>query len=203
MTDKAKHISECLIPAAGTSSRMGSWKLLLDYQGKPLIYHSITTALSWCDRVILVTGFRGDELYAEVEKYISADALQRIRRVENPDYQRGMFSSIQCGLESSTSSRIFILLADLPTIPKELFPRLLMQLQTSEADVVRPVYNQIPGHPVLINARMRNIILQMNSKASMQEAFENGVVKQVSVEEIGSITDVDTPEAYRDLIRRS
>ncbi len=57
---------DCVMPAAGLSSRMGDWKLMLPYQQYTILDASIENALSFCRRVILVVGYRGAEL---IEKY--------------------------------------------------------------------------------------------------------------------------------------
>ena len=49
---------DCLIPAAGFSSRMGNWKLTLPYKGSTIIESSIANAMNVCDRAIVVTGHR-------------------------------------------------------------------------------------------------------------------------------------------------
>ncbi len=53
---------DCLITAAGLSSRMGAWKLMLPYRQSTILDESLKNALVLCDRIILVVGHRADEL---------------------------------------------------------------------------------------------------------------------------------------------
>ena len=45
-----------IVLAAGLSSRMGENKLLLPYNGRPIIQSAVDTALAFSDDVIVVTG---------------------------------------------------------------------------------------------------------------------------------------------------
>ena len=45
-----------IVLAAGLSARMGENKLLLPYNGRPIIQSAVDTALSFSDDVIVVTG---------------------------------------------------------------------------------------------------------------------------------------------------
>ncbi|MDS6632108.1 NTP transferase domain-containing protein [Klebsiella michiganensis] len=48
---------------AGLSSRMGKWKMMMPWGEGTILDSALASALAFCDRVVLVTGFRGDELY--------------------------------------------------------------------------------------------------------------------------------------------
>ncbi len=54
---------DCIITAAGLSSRMGQWKMMLPRQQGTILDTSIKNALQFCSRIILVTGYRGNELH--------------------------------------------------------------------------------------------------------------------------------------------
>lgn len=63
---------DCIITAAGLSSRMGQWKMMLPWEQGTILDTSIKNALQFCSRIILVTGYRGNELherYAKPEQY--------------------------------------------------------------------------------------------------------------------------------------
>ena len=49
-------MAECIILAGGKSTRMGTNKLLLDFNGHPLIWHTIQSVYPFVSRVIVVTG---------------------------------------------------------------------------------------------------------------------------------------------------
>jgi hypothetical protein len=53
---------ECVMLAAGRSSRMDDWKMTLPWGKSTIVEHSVRTALNVCARVVLVAGFRAEEL---------------------------------------------------------------------------------------------------------------------------------------------
>ena len=85
---------DCIITAAGLSTRMGQWKMMLPCQDGTILDASIKNAQSFCSHIILVIGFRHQEL---AERYSSH---QGITIVYNPDYQHGLFSSVQAGAQA-------------------------------------------------------------------------------------------------------
>ena len=57
---------DCVIPAAGRSERMGTWKPVLPFGGSTIIQTVVTAALRARARVILVTGYRAEDLGPQV-----------------------------------------------------------------------------------------------------------------------------------------
>ena len=71
---------------------------------------SIKNARRFCSRIILVTGFRHQEL---AQRYIH-DA--QIKIVYNPDYQSGLFTSVQAGAAHVQTEYCFLTHGDLPCL---------------------------------------------------------------------------------------
>jgi hypothetical protein len=68
-----------VVPAAGMSVRMGQNKLLLTFQGKPLIAHAVDTLLaSAVDEVVVVLGHEADRVREKLRG-------KKVRFIENPD----------------------------------------------------------------------------------------------------------------------
>ena len=80
-----------VILAGGLSSRMKQFKPLLPLGGATITDQVIATFLICGIDVILVVGNRQEELRKVIKKW-------DITIIENPDYRRGMFSSIQTGI---------------------------------------------------------------------------------------------------------
>ena len=180
--------AEALIPAAGLSSRMESWKPLLPYGDGTLIGQAVANALAVCRRVILVTGYRGKEL----EQLFEGE--RRVTCVRNREYRRGMFSSIQQGAAEVRAPRFFVAMGDMPEIPPSLYRRLL---EEPPADVVRPRYRGIPGHPVLFAAGAARLIRSLPPEADMGRVLSSYEVREINVKEPGCVRDIDTIEEYR------
>ncbi len=99
---KNKNNIDCVIPAAGLSSRMGCWKLTLPYKDNTILEQSITNALSFCTRVILVVGHREDEL---IERF---QDNTKVTIVRNQHYRSGMYSSLQLGINEVDTEFFYI-----------------------------------------------------------------------------------------------
>ena len=92
--DKILNLS-ALIMGAGLSSRLpGANKLLLDWQGKPILSHTISNVLEGgFQEVLLVLGNDEDEIKSALKGYCN-----EIKIITNSDYKQGLTSSIQRGV---------------------------------------------------------------------------------------------------------
>ncbi len=181
---------------------MRSWKLFLPFEGSPVISYCITAGMATADRVILVSGFKTEALRA----YITEQDLEeeRLIFIENRDYRTGMFSSIQTGMSCSKAEEIFILLADLPLITSQTLSDLLAYRRSCEnpADIIQPVYDGVPGHPVLVNSAAREIILSLPADSNMREVISRCTYTQIPWHDPAIVSDVDTPEAYQRILEQ-
>jgi len=176
---------DCVIPAAGASSRMGSWKPVLPFGDRTLIHTVVSAALLACRRVILVTGHRGAELAARFE------GEPRVLVVHNAGWERGMFSSIQLGVGQVLTRRFFVTLADLPWITPEVYTTILGD---EGSDVVFPVYGGRRGHPVLFHERVKPAVAAADPASGSMRAIARGFREaEIPWPDDSVIRDVDTP----------
>ncbi len=177
---------ECLVPGAGRSERMGSWKPALAFGESTIIQTVVSRALQVCVGVVLVTGYRGAEL-----TLLFRD-VPRVRLVENPDWPLGMFSSIRRGIGQVRTGRFFIMLGDMPWTAPEVYRALL---QCAPADFVFPVFDGKRGHPVLCNARVKNEVLRTDpASGSMREIASRLTIHELPWEDDSIHRDIDTME---------
>jgi molybdenum cofactor cytidylyltransferase len=177
---------DCIVPAAGESRRMGTWKPLIPFGRSTLIQTVVETALQACGRVILVTGHRGGELAA-----LFRDE-RRVRVVGNGDWPRGMFSSLQCGARNVDTERFFVTLGDMPWITPAVYAALL---ESARADAVFPVHGGMRGHPVLFNGKVIAEVLESDPAAgSMREIASRFTVQELAWGDDSILRDVDTRE---------
>src|ERR1039458_1274155 len=108
--------------AAGGSTRMGTPKQLLPYQGRPLIRHAAETALaSGCDPVVVVLGSHVEEIRTAL------DGLEVVV-VENTEWEKGMGTSIRAGISGAEilgCEGAILALADQPLVSAEILQRLV------------------------------------------------------------------------------
>ncbi len=183
---------DCLIPAAGFSSRMGKWKPMLPYKNKTIIETVVENAFSLCSRVILVTGYKGTEL----EKLYRDN--KNVIPVRNNNFERGMFSSIQTGMPLIQADWFFITMGDMPEIKKPLYTTLLCTLETNPSiDIVRPLFNGKRGHPVLLKKNVVQTILSEPADSEMKNVFTHHRVLELPLDLPESFKDIDTEEDYK------
>jgi len=178
---------DCIIPAAGYSSRMGSWKLEIPVAGGiSLLENAINTAMNICERVIIVGGFRFEDLQNLLAPYHNLIILH------NPDYEKGMLSSVQTGLQA-VEKDFFITPVDMPGISEIHYKKLFEYLP--EGKVVRPVFNDNPGHPILCPLSYKEKIQNCRGKRLIHE-LRHWDVLEIPWKDDSVLADLDTPEDY-------
>lgn len=185
---------DCVMPAAGLSSRMGRWKMMLPYRHHTILDESIENALRFCSRVILVAGHRAEELVA---RYVGK---QGVEVVVNAHYGQGMFSSIQRGVSLIESEHFFICHGDMPCISPDIYRQVWLQ---RGQHTVFPGTPERPGHPVLLPSSLKAQITQADASDKMKRIICTGKVQYAGLKKEEIYLDVDTPEAYQDLCRSS
>ena len=164
-----------------------------------IIKHSVQTALKVCSRVVLVVGFRAAELIDVFRDQ------SRVEVVKNPDYQGGMFSSVQTGVKAVAEGSFFLALADMPGVSEGIYGELLgwsRRLSRGFAAgqspyAVIPQYRGKKGHPPLLSAEMRARILQTDLSKTLRDVLAQVPTVIVPAAEPGIIHDIDTPADYR------
>ena len=188
---------DCLIPAAGLSSRMGTWKLVLPYKESTVVEESVKNALSCCSRVILVTGYRGNEL----EKLFTNN--KNVVPATNTEYNKGMFSSIQTGVPLIETEYFFITMGDMPAIGTAMYDLLLHTMEENPSvEIVRPLYNNKRGHPVLLKNSVIPTILSEPSNSKMKNVFTHHRVLDLPLNLPETFNDIDTEEDYRKAVKQ-
>ena len=183
---------DCIIPAAGRSQRMGEWKPLLPFDDSTIIQAVVTVALEACERVLLVAGYRGEELASLF------DGQPRVEVVEHADWRQGMFSSIRAAAARVSTRRFFVTLGDMPWIRPETY-RALRDSGSGDS-VVFPVHDGRRGHPVLFPRHALSAIAAADpATGSMRRIAETLSVRELEWPDDSVLRDVDTPE---DLDRR-
>ena len=190
---------DCLIPAAGYSSRMGKWKLMLPYKTSTIVETSITNALLPCGRVIVVAGFRADELIDTVQN------PPQIITCINKNFERGMFSSIQEGVKLIETDWFFITMGDMPDIGIDIYKSLIdaREKENGKFDIIRPMYHGKRGHPVLLHRKTIKTILKEPASSEMKNVFSHFTVLDIEMNIPQTFRDIDTPEEYTEIINKT
>lgn len=178
-----------LLLAAGYSSRMGKCKPLLKLGGKTLLTRGVELfRAAGIDDIVVVTGYRAAEVEAEAK---TAD----IHTIFNPDYDRGMFSSIQAGArEMMQFDGFFLLPVDIPLFHSATITTLVKNFDGHT--VLIPTSKHLQGHPPLIPGQLVQAILAHDGQAGLRGVFSHLTVREIEVWDCGILLDADTPEAF-------
>ena len=188
--------------AAGRSARMGEQKLLMPFNGMPMLDFVIKTVLS--------CGFDGT--YAVV----SRETLDRLTPAEgadyivNPDPDRGQDSSFRHGLSLLPAGSSFaVFLADKPMVTAAQIINLrrrfeLLLLAGTQKSALVPRKNGAPGHPAFYSYLWRERFLRSDAgcRSALFRREREKDVEWAEFDDCGHdsfFTDVDTPEDYRRL----
>jgi molybdenum cofactor cytidylyltransferase len=185
-----------LVLAAGRSTRMGPKpKLLLPY-GTSTVLGCVLDAVASApiDRAFVVLGAWREEIEPVVRPY-------PVSIVYNPDFDRGMLSSVQAGFRAlpSGDGAVFVVPGDHPAVPAAVFARLLAARGESGAGMVVPQCGGRGGHPLLVDLRFRAEIEGLDPAVGLRGLLDlhPESVLRVPLEEEGVVLDLDTPADYQ------
>jgi molybdenum cofactor cytidylyltransferase len=174
---------------------MGAQKVLLPWKGTTVIAAIVEElARARLDRIVVVTG-HGAERVAEALAGLPAEA------VENRSFEKGMLSSVRCGLRAlpPECGAVLVALGDQPMLDAEVVARLLDVAEEEGKGIAVPVFRGGRGHPLAFRARYRDEILAGFDGEGLRGllAAHPDEVSEVAVEERWVLGDIDTPEDYR------
>jgi len=176
---------------------MSDWKLILPYTNSTIIENSITNALNVCDRLIIVTGYRAEELSSLVKR------PPKVLTIENRNFKRGMFSSIQTGAALVGTEWFFITMGDMPDITENIYKILLeaRDIGSKDFDIIRPMYQGRRGHPVLMHKRTLQTIIREPVSSEMKKVLLHHRVLDIEMNIPQTFRDIDTPEEYKQILK--
>lgn len=189
-----------LVLAAGESLRMASGnKLLLPFQGKPLVGHVVDNVLaSEAREVIVILGHEAGNVQNALKK-------RNVRFVVNPAFHKGMTSSIHAGVVAAAEGTdgFMICLSDQPFIKPEEFTYLIRAFESAIAqtpkEMVVPVCHGRRGNPVIFSSKFKSDILEHKGLKGCKGILNEHPDSVLEVEMAGDsvLRDIDTIEDYR------
>ncbi len=182
-------IAVAVVPAAGSSTRFGTMKLLADVEGAPLLDRTLSSLLdAGVARVVVVTR-AGDAFEA-----VPSMADPRVAAIVNPDPTRGMFSSIQAGLAVAGGDVVLVLPADMPFVATETVTAVIARAAAT-GSVVVPVHQTRRGHPIAIPRPLCDALLALEPTTTLKDALAacGQSTVQLDVPDVGVLRDVDVP----------
>lgn len=192
-----------IVLAAGFSNRMGKPKLLLPYKEKPLISYPVALVIKLqLEPVLLVSGIYHEQLEKALQPFNT-----KLTIVTNDRASEGMSTSLKKGIEAIEENvdACFIFLGDQPFV-SELVVNELRKVYLNNREkgikIVRPTYEQKPGHPILIDKSLFPSFKQLTGDQGGKMILKQfkDQLKYVNFDNILWGADIDTPMEYEELI---
>lgn len=188
-----------VVPCAGSSTRMGTSKALLDAGGRSFLAAVVGCLVGGgCDPVVVVVGEGRDD---EARRARAAGALV----VVNPDPGDGPITSVRLAVRAleGAAAGVAILPVDHPLVRPETVATLVETLLSGTAPLVLPVHDGRRGHPAVFGHTLFSHLLDPGLEAGARSVVHAHLEEaaQVAVDDPGVILDLDTPEEYRAAFR--
>lgn len=181
-----------ILLAAGTSRRFGALKQLQELDGETLLRRAARTALSTGCEVTLVTGAEHDRI---------SDAVQdlRLRRLHNPQWQRGMGHSLALAVHALMGgivepSALLVLLADQPLLSSQDLQSVLDAHRAEPDRIIAADYGERLGPPCLFPSRYFGELAALDGDRGARGLIEQHRDQLRTVPLPHAALDVDTPE---------
>lgn len=182
-----------IVMASGFSKRMGLNKLLMKYNDKFLIEHTLEK-ISQCDfaEKIIVTQ------YEEIEKL-----TDNFKVVINENAHKGQSESIKLGVKSSEKCDGYMFfVADQPLINQKDIEKLIRVFRKNKDFIIIPKYKEKRGNPVIYPSLYKEEILRLEGdKGGKSIIKSSNKIKYVEVEE-DTLFDIDNKDDFNKLLMR-
>ncbi|MDN3205243.1 nucleotidyltransferase family protein [Algoriphagus sediminis] len=184
--------------AAGSSSRMGSPKALLDWGDQSLVAYQIQKLTQLDFPIHLILGYEGENIKRQTHQLPTKSLI-------NPHWSEGMGNSMAFSMEElEESDAALFFLVDQPLITVLDLKRLIDQHKRNpEAIIVSKSKEGWSGPPVIFPKKYFGGIKELRGDLGAKPLVKKHKDKVIFVELESSMDDMDTPEAYRKLLSKA
>ncbi len=185
-----------IILAAGASTRLGSPKQLLNFDGETFLRRVAREAVnSVCQPVVAVFGANAGQFENSVEDLA-------IHSVKNDDWKNGMQTSIRAGIEKILEideqiSGAIIAVCDQPFVTRKIFDELAKKFARSDALIVASRYAETVGVPALFGRTLFPDLKNLDERGGGAKFLIKKYLDQtITVDFPEGVIDIDTPEDF-------
>ncbi len=188
-----------IILAAGASTRMGTPKQLLPYQGRSFLSHTIEVAVaSSCRPIVVVLGAHASRLRQEVGQF-------PVQVVENLQWAEGMSSSIQTGLQELSAvpekiEAVVLVLCDQPFVSPQIINQLIESYRCTGKPIIASEYAGTLGVPVLFSHTFFSELTTLKEAGGAKRIIIKYAQEVLSIPFPEGAIDVDTPNDYEQFL---
>ncbi|HEV3164348.1 MAG TPA: nucleotidyltransferase family protein [Isosphaeraceae bacterium] len=191
-----------IVPAAGSSRRMGEPKLLLPIHGVSMIARVVRALKEGgADRVVVVAP---PETIAGAALIAAEAAAQAAHVIVPPEQPTDMRASVEVGLawlqaQSEPPSAVLLTPADSPGLSAATVA-LVIERGLREPDaIIVPAFETRRGHPVLIPWKLAREIPRLPTGKGINALLTAHAdrVREIPITDPSITADLDTPEDYQ------
>lgn len=194
---------ECVLLAAGASSRMGEIKALLPWENRTLIEHQIREiAATRISRIVLVLGAYAGRI-VETAKLDRLSETLRTRGksldvVVNHRWSLGKSGSVCLGVQeiSPQAMEIAVVAVDQP-LRAEILESLMALHSRGRGDVSIPTYLGVKGHPIVCRASVKPHLM----RATEAQQGLKGILRGLAAEGRVDLIELAAPSVLWNINR--
>ena len=187
-----------IILAAGSSSRLGEPKQLVEFQNKPLLQKVIDA----CEPMdfgsgVIVLGSNAEEIKEGIDRGTFTFVI-------NEQWREGIASSIRKGVEVTlrkypNTGHLLFLLSDQPFVNTELVRQLLETHGEGKSEITASSYQGDIGVPAIFSKALFPLLLELSGDEGAKKIMKQNPDKVTSIPFEKGHIDVDTPEDKSEL----
>lgn len=181
-----------IVLAAGSSSRMKAIKQLKKIDNNFLLDIILKKAkLLNTEKIYCILGANFKQIREEI-------STKDVTFIYNKNYNKGLSSSIVTGIENmintSTTNRVLILLADQPAISKEYLEEMIFLSDKEKSKIIASKYSNSFGVPAIIPQQFFEELLKISGDKGAKKFLELNKTNIITPSLKTNLFDIDTPE---------
>ena len=184
--------------AAGSSSRMGSPKALLDWGGQSLLSFQVEKLSGLGIPIHLILGSESKKVQSTISDFQGQTDI-------NENWSEGMSSSMAFATECLDGSEaIVFFLVDQPLIEVADLEKLIrIHVENPQQIIVSRSMEGWSGPPVIFPKKFFQELMQLSGDLGAKPLVNKHSDDVIFVELDSSMEDMDTPEAYQKLLAKA
>ena len=189
-----------VILAAGSSSRMGTPKQLLEFDGTTLLNRAVKEARnSNASIVVVVIGKSADLMAKDIDEY-------KVDLIENKNWEEGMASSVRLGLNALLQNKpktdaAIIMVCDQPFVSSVVLKDLITTHIKTGKPIIVSDYGEALGPPALFHRSFFNELMQLKGDVGAKKIIQQHSNEVATILFPKGSIDIDTMEDYKSIIK--
>lgn len=190
-----------IVLAAGSSSRMGRSKQLLEIEGEPLLCRCVKIALAVTPENVVVILGANEKPHREIISQLP------VHIINNFYWKTGMGSSIKTGLNYLIQTvaeleAVIILVCDQPALTAEHIQKMIEKFQEKNKAIVASRYANSNGVPVLFGRSFFSNLLLLSDDQGAKKIVKQFPDQVAAVDFPKGAFDLDTEEDYQNYVNK-